>query len=354
MRDENVAQITQCPTRRWISWVFALVLFAVTAVFIPESYGQNATFEEASAHFGAGRLEEAAAAFQQLIDQDPENAEAAYNLGLCLLNMGQADSAAVVLDRVAGGEKLSPELRRDVLYNLGLAKGYAAQARAMAQPGHAKALYGQAIEHFRDALSYSDHGSQFRADAGYNVEVAGRLLEQLEQEMQQQGTQSGSDSLAQEVKDLAQDQDQLRDQTQESEKPEELADQQRGLSDRASELAEEMQKRGMDEPATSMNNAQEAQEQASDELQNQDKERATESQEEAMEELREALAQLLQQAQEGEEGERQAATDAEQAAEELARLRNEAEREKEKREEDLRRRGYRPPVTERTEVEKNW
>jgi hypothetical protein len=354
MRDERVAHIIRYAGSHWIAWIFVLTNFAMTAVSVPKCYGHPATFEEASAHFEAGRLEEAADAFQQLLAQDPDNSEAAYNLGLCLLNMGQADSAAVVLDHVASSQKLSPVLRRDVLYNLGLAKAYAAQARATMQPGQAKELYVKAIENFRDALAYSDGEARFRTDTGYNIEAAGRLLEQLEQQMQQQGSPSASDSLAEQVQDLAQDQEQLRDQTQESKEPEELADQQQQLSERASQLAEEMQKRGMDEPAENMNDAQQ-QEQAAEQLKEQDTQSATAHQDEAMEELREALAQLLQQAQEGEETEeKQAPTDAREAAEELARLRHEAEKEKEKREEDLRRRGYRPPVTERVEVEKNW
>jgi tetratricopeptide (TPR) repeat protein len=328
---------------------------AVLVAFVPKSQSQESSFEKASAQLQAENFAEAATMFRTLLDQDPENHEAAYNLGLCLLSMGQADSAAVVLDHLAASEELSSDLRRDVLYNLGLAKAHAAQARSMTQPGQAKALYVKSIEHFRDALSHADNGSQFRTDTGYNIEAAGRLLEQLEQQMQQQGSPSAADSLAQEVQDLAQDQNQLRDQTQQSNKPEELADQQQELRDRASQLADEMQKRGMDEPAENMNNAEQAQERAAEELQKQNIPQASANQDEAMDELREALAQLLQQAQEGEEAEeKQAPTDAKQAAEELARLRREAEKEKEQREEELRRRGYRAPVTERVEVEKNW
>jgi tetratricopeptide (TPR) repeat protein len=355
MYDMTIRNRTRFIACRRIGWASILAIFLATAVGIPKSYSEDATFEEASAYFGAGKLDEAAAAFQQILSRDPENREAAYNLGLCLLNMGKADSAAAILDRVANSERLKSELRRDVLYNLGLAKAHTAQARAVTQPGEAKDLYAKSIEHFRDALAYSSGEARFRMDTGYNIEAAGRLLEQLEHQMQQQQSPSASDSLADEVQDLAQDQEQLRNQTQESQNPDELADQQQKLSERASQLAEEMQRRGMDEPAENMTDAQEAQERAAEELNEKNAQQATESQEQAMEELREALAQLLQQAQEGEESEeRQAPSDAKEAAEELARLRHEAEKEKEKREEDLRRRGYRPPVTERVEVEKNW
>ncbi len=335
-----------------LTWVVAFWVLIVLG--FPGPVLADQSFEKALSLFEAGEVEDAAAVFQQVWSQDM-NAEAGYDLGLCLLHMGLADSAMTVLGNVSEQDKLSPELRRDVLYNLGLATAYSAQARQNTQPGESKALFTKSVESFRDALSFADDEAEFREDTGYNIEAAWRLIEQLEQRMEQQGSSSASDSMANEVEKLAQDQDQVRSRTQEGSDNKELADQQQDLSERASDLSQEMQRRGMDEPAQKMEAARQAQEQAATELEEDDRAGAVDEQDEAMEKLREAMASLLQQTEKGDEQEHQAAEDAKQAAEELARLRREAEKERERREDELKRRGqYRPPVTEKIEVEKNW
>jgi len=310
-------------------------------------------FDAGIALLDQGDPEEAARVFEAIWNGDQENSEAGYNLGLSLFSMGLLDSAAHIFEQVASLERVRDEIRRDALYNLGLSKaGMAQQAGAM-NPSAAKQMYVQAVDHFRDALTHTDHDPQFRQDSGYNIEAIWRLVQRLEEQMQQGG--QGADSLAQAVQDLAEQQDDLNNRSQEEHDSEQLSQEQQDLSDKASEIEDEMRKRGMEEPADHMNDAQEAQRNAADDMKDQKPDEMREHQDDAMEHLREALASLLQENERsGKEGEEQS-SDAQEAAEELARLRREAERQKQEREEELKRRGlYQPPRTEQIPVEKDW
>ncbi len=351
MKGAHRARVIPAATIRTAGFGVVAMLLVIVS---PQMVSADQGFDHALSLYLEGDVTGAASAFEELWSSNPENAEAGYDLGLCLLDMGLADSAAKVLDRVAEEEKLNFVLRRDLLYNLGLARASAAKSMAQMNPGLAKTSYERAVDHFRDALAYDGQEAEFQTDAGYNIEAVWRLVEQLEERMQEQTSSAGSDSLAQQVQDLADEQAQLRNQTEAGGDSEDQAGQQEKLSERAEDLSEEMQKRGMKKPAQEMKDSQHAQEQAAEKLKEHDIQGATEHQDEAMEKLREALASLLQQGQEGEQ-EQDAAADAKEAAEELARLRREAEKAKEKKKEELQRRGlYRPPVTDKVEVERNW
>ncbi len=287
---------------------------------------------------------------EDLWRKDPRSLEAGYNLGLCLIESGNPDSAARVLEAVVGRPGIRPALRQDALYNLGLAHALVAQRLQPLRPAKAREVYGQAIRAFRDAMG-GQRNRALEEDAGYNIEAIWRLLAQLEQQMQQ--ASSGVDSLAERLQDLLHAQQDLRTRTNEGARPEDLDEEQRGLSQRTSDLAEAMERQGMERPGEALTQAARAQERASEELSRGHAQEAVSHQDEALGEMREALAALL-----GEEGP-QARPDSAQglkAAEELARIDRQAQEQRRKREEQLRRDPrYRPqPTPGRIVVEKDW
>jgi chemotaxis protein histidine kinase CheA len=330
----------------WISGA-CIVLHLLTA-----GTALGATVEEALRLRDREGPDKAAAILEGIWHKDPGNLEAGYNLGLCLLESGVTDSAATVLDAVAQHKDIHPSMRRDALYNLGLARALAAQELQQMRPAQAKELYGKAIQSFRDALSGpADAG--LTADAGYNIEAAWRLLAQLEQQMQQQSS-SGMDSLAQQLQDLTSQQQDLQQQTQKSSNPQELQNDQQDLQQQAQDLAEQMQRKGMEKPAEDVQQAQQAQSEAAEQLAQADAQEAAQQQDQALDHLRDAMAALLGQ---DEQSAPRDSTEARRAAEELAKLNRDAEKQRQQREAELRKDPrYRPEpaTTGRVEVEKNW
>lgn len=312
----------------------------------------SATVEDALRVRDREGPDKAVASLEELWRQDPRNLEAGYNLGLCLLESGAVDSAAKVFDAVAAHKDVRPTMRREALYNLGLATALAAQRIEQVRPAVAKDLYAKAIQSFRDALAGpADPG--LTADAGYNIEAAWRLLARLQQQMQQQSS-SGKDSLAQQLQDLASKQRDLQNQTSSSPNPTDLQDEQRSLQNQAQDLAEQMERKGMEEPAEDVRRAQEAQGRAAQQLEQGNAQDAADEQGQALDHLQDALDALL-----GQEEQRapQDSAQARKAAEELARLEREAAKQRQQREEELRKDPrYRPQpsTTGRVEVEKNW
>lgn len=294
----------------------------------------------------------AAAILEELWRQDSGNLEAGYNLGLCLLESGAIDSASTVLDAVAQHKAIHPTMRRDALYNLGLARALGAQQLQQMRPAQAKELYGKAIQSFRDALS-GPADANLTADAGYNIEAAWRLLAQLEQQMQQQSS-SGMDSLAQQLQDLTEQQQNLQQQTQKSPQPQELHDEQQDLQQQAQDMAEQMRRKGLEKPAEDVQQAEQAQAEAAEQLSQGNPQGATERQDQALDHLRDAIAALLGQDQQGAPPD---STEARKAAEELAKINRDAEKQRQQREAELRkdpRYRPKPATTGRVEVEKNW
>ncbi|MCU0611061.1 MAG: tetratricopeptide repeat protein, partial [Candidatus Eisenbacteria bacterium] len=256
-----------------------LVLRAVAVVWLTAGAAFGTTVEEALRIRDREGPDKAAVILEELWHKAPGNPEAGYNLGLCLLESGATDSAATVLDAVAQLKDIHPAMRRDALYNLGLARALGAQQVQQIRPAQAKELYGQAIRSFRDALSGpADAG--LTTDAGYNIEAAWRLLAQLEQQLQQQSS-SGMDSLAQQLQDLASRQEDLQEQTQESSNPRELQDEQQDLQQQAQDLAEQMQRKGHEKPAEDVQQAQQAQGIAAEKLSQSDAQEAAEQQDQA-------------------------------------------------------------------------
>lgn len=310
------------------------------------------TVEEALRHREKGELPRAVEIMAEVWKDSPGNVEAGYNLGLLLLESGMADSAASVLETVTEHKAIRPTMRRDALYNLGLARAMTARLAQAERPAQARELYAKAVQSFRDALSGAAD-ADFTSDAGYNIEAVWRLLSQLEEQMQQSSS-SGMDSLAQQLQDLASRQQDLRQQTQESADPSELSDEQRNLQQRSQDLANQMQQKGQENAADHVQKARDAQAEAARKLSEKAAREATDHQNEALDQLRDALSALL-----GRDEQPSAADSAaaRRAAEELARLQREAQKQRQQREEELRRDPrYRPEpsTTGRIDVEKNW
>lgn len=287
-----------------------------------------------------GKLEDAVELLARAWARD-EDPRVGYNLALCLLETGMADSAARVLERVLQGGRVPDRLRRDALYNLGLAK--ASQAMNLqARPAKARALYTQAIGHFRDAIR-GEADQALVADAGYNIEAIWRMLKNLEQV----APQEGPEQMAQRLSDLINRQEQLSDQTRAGEGQ---ASRQEDLANEAQDLASQLDDQGHREEAQRVQEAGRHQREAARDLREGNQDQALEHQHDALDRLREALASLV-----GREEARPDSVSALEAARELARLEHEAQRERQRRREALQRDPRaRAPVSGPVRVEKNW
>jgi Ca-activated chloride channel homolog len=124
-----------------------------------------------------GRYEEAAAAYQAVLDRGRTSPQLHYNMGTALLALGRFDEAQQQFEQALHG--VEPELRQHSFYNLG--NRFLQEGRAEPDPQRQGGLLDAAIEAYRSALRMAPDA----VDAKWNLELALRERDQNEQRQQQ-------------------------------------------------------------------------------------------------------------------------------------------------------------------------
>ena len=78
-------------------------------------------------HFRASRYQSAIDSFTAVIESEPDNFKALYNLGLTLIRVGRADEANTLLRRACALEPENPAIHTCMLFNLNYLAGLSAQ-----------------------------------------------------------------------------------------------------------------------------------------------------------------------------------------------------------------------------------
>jgi protein O-GlcNAc transferase len=121
------------------------------------------TFEIAVKHHRAGRLAEAEALYRQILSHDPGHADAAYMLGLILIQNAKLDEAVELFRQAIRGKPQNPEWH----YRLG-------------QALREKRQYHDAIESFRRAVQLNPNSAAIYNQLGTTLVLADRLAEAIE------------------------------------------------------------------------------------------------------------------------------------------------------------------------------
>jgi Ca-activated chloride channel homolog len=146
--------------------VVALVLAAGLGFGIGDLERGNRLYRE-------GRYEEAAAAYQRVIEAGRSSPQVHYNLGTALLALGRYPEAEREFGAALRG--VAPELRQRAFYNLG--NRFLQEGRAEQDPARQGALLDAAIESYRRSLRMAPGDT----DAKWNLELALRDREENEQ-----------------------------------------------------------------------------------------------------------------------------------------------------------------------------
>ena len=196
------------PARRRAAHAAVLALLLGTAGFgIGDVEKGNRLYRE-------GKYEEAAAAYQRVVESGDASPQVYYNLGTALLALGRYDEADTHFQRALEG--VDPELRERAFYNLG--NRFLQDARARSDLQQQGTLLDAAIEAYKRTLRIDPAD----VDAKWNLEMA--LREREENEQQQQS--------------MPQQQDQEQDESGESEQEQQQSGGGSGSSDSESPAGE--------------------------------------------------------------------------------------------------------------------
>ena len=111
-------------TAHWNIGLAASAILALATIVAPAPAMGPPTMEDAQALHEAGRWEEAADAWRYLVDEEPDNATAWFNLGYSLHAGGRLDEAIEAHRKAASFDRY----RGIALYNLGCAYALADQS----------------------------------------------------------------------------------------------------------------------------------------------------------------------------------------------------------------------------------
>jgi len=97
---------------------FCLVMIIMT-LFSRDLFAQQSDYSEkekfAYNYSQQGKIKEALSEYQQILDNQPNDKKAKYNMAVLLVKLGKYENAAKHFSELANE---SPDLKRDCLYNL--------------------------------------------------------------------------------------------------------------------------------------------------------------------------------------------------------------------------------------------
>lgn len=160
--------------QRYLSFLPIIVL---ASVFFTDARADYTTLKTANRLFEAGKPEEAAERYRNVIEQQPESRNgtvATFNLGNALVHMDRYAKAAAHFREIASKHHVSEELRADARFNAGNA--FTRLAMSSGETDRKKKLLKTALLEYREALVINP-GDQ---ESKINFEIILRLLKTLD------------------------------------------------------------------------------------------------------------------------------------------------------------------------------
>ena len=180
--------------------VIVLILSVFFGVNDVISQSQNAILREGNKYYEEGDYQAAELNYRRVLEQNPQNTKALYNLSNALYRQGRYDEASNILEALAN-MNVSKQEKADILHNLGNAKIGEQQIK-------------EGIEAYKNSLRIRPDDM----DTKHNLSYAMRLLQ--EQEQQQQDQNQDEDEQDQDSEQDDQPQDSPEDQQPEDEQQE--------------------------------------------------------------------------------------------------------------------------------------
>lgn len=158
----------------------------------------------------AGNLQDALNAYQEAAALDPDNDAAVYNQAVAIYRSGEFSKAAELFQRAAASENAA--VAANARFNLG--NTAYAQALASVEENPAKAAEGleRAIASYRQSLSLNPNDQ----DARTNIELAAKLLQQLQSQQEEQQQQQQDEDQGEEQQPSPESEQQEDNQEEES------------------------------------------------------------------------------------------------------------------------------------------
>ncbi len=180
--------------------VIVLILSVFFGVNDVISQSQNAILREGNKYYEEGDYHAAELNYRRVLEQNPQNTKALYNLSNALYRQGRYDEASNILEALAN-MNVSKQEKADIFHNLGNAKIGEQQIK-------------EGIEAYKNSLRIRPDDM----DTKHNLSYAMRLLQ--EQEQQQQDQNQDEDEQDQDSEQDDQPQDSPEDQQPEDEQQE--------------------------------------------------------------------------------------------------------------------------------------
>ncbi len=169
---------------------------------------------------------------EQAISQDDDNPSLSYNLAIARYRKGDVEIARQLFTKVAAAE--DPELAAKARYNLGNADFAEAIQKLEQDQAVARKQLESAIENYRQALQIDRTDSDARA----NIELANRLIDQLQDEQKQDQSKEDQSKEDQSKEDQSKQDQSKQDQSKEDQSKQQESDQQKS-SDQSSDKSQE-------------------------------------------------------------------------------------------------------------------
>ncbi len=162
--------------------------------------------------YEGGHYEDAAAQYQEALNQEPESPLMNYNLGTAQYKMNHYDQARNHLQKALLAE--GDSLRQKAYYNLGNASFRLSLQQEPADLQQAVSSMEEAVTFYENAFKIDDKDQ----DAHYNYEIARRELERLKKKMDEQETeqQKKGGQEKQDQSSESQGQDERQDESQQA------------------------------------------------------------------------------------------------------------------------------------------
>lgn len=278
---------------------------------------------EGNEAYRQGEYAKAIDSYEQAAEQDPDSPYAALNRANALYRGESFSEAAAAYERAVQQslDRGRADLEAGGRYNLGNTLYRQSEQLAEQDPRGAIDLLGKAVRSYKDALRL-DRGL---TDAAHNVEIARRLIRQLQEKAEQQQPQQGGEQkqdggqdpendlqkAADRQKELAEQSKQLdedRQRNRDAESKQRQQQQSRQLADQQEDLRKQTEQMSRDaDPQTKqhLENAAERQQEAQEKLEQGRPDQAENQQRRAAEELQQAADNQRKRQQAGEQQQQQ-------------------------------------------------
>lgn len=198
-----------------------LLVLALTSTAHASWLDPHAGARQGNRLYEAGKYEDAAAAYNQALVDDPDSALLHFNLGNAAYKQSKPDEALAAFQQVPAGDA-DPARTARVAYNIGNTKFRQGEAKESAEPQAALGLWAEALAAYRRALGAMPDD----LDAKFNHEFVAKKVADLQKKLEEQKKQQEQQQQEQDQQQEQQEQDKQEQQQNEQQQDEQQQDEQ--------------------------------------------------------------------------------------------------------------------------------